>query len=76
MNYTSIQIQPETRERLQRLKSYKRETYDEVLNKLISLVPEGEEQGEFTIEQRAKLLSSMADHSKTRKIVEHRRELM
>ena len=76
MKYTSIQIAPETREGLQRLKAYKRETYDDVLNKLISLVPEGDEQGEFTEGQRAKLLASMAEHSKAQKSFEHRRELM
>jgi len=38
MNYTSIQISPRTRTRLAKFKEYGRETYDEVLNKLMSIV--------------------------------------
>jgi len=37
MNYTSIQISPETRAKLGKFREYTRETYDEVLNKLMSI---------------------------------------
>jgi len=45
---TRIQISPETRERLSALKSSPRETYDELLNKLLSLVPHRDEEESYT----------------------------
>ncbi len=50
MNYTSIQIQPKTRLRLAKLRNFRRETYDEILNKLIDAAPLGDEEGEYTAE--------------------------
>jgi len=61
MTYTSIQISPETREMLSRLKTSKRETYDELLRMLMDLVPSGDDEGEYTDEFRASLLRSLAD---------------
>lgn len=61
MAYTSIQISPETREMLSRLKTTKRETYDELLRMLIDLVPKHDDEGEYTDEFRASLLRSLAD---------------
>jgi predicted CopG family antitoxin len=35
MEYTTIQIRKETRERLKKLRLTKRESYDEIINRLI-----------------------------------------
>lgn len=61
MSTTSIQIDSKTREKLARLKSGPRETYDELLNKLLSLVPEGDDEGRYSDEFRAKLLDARLD---------------
>jgi len=61
MSYTTIQITEETRERLARLKTYVRGTYDEVLNVLMDLVPSGDDEGEYSEDFRASLLRSLAD---------------
>lgn len=45
MNYTSIQISPETRAKLSKFKEYTRETYDEVLNKLMSIAELARDEG-------------------------------
>ncbi len=59
--YTTIQITPQTRGRLERLKAYRRETYEEIIGKLLSLVPEGDEEGTYRPEFRASLLRGMLD---------------
>ncbi len=59
--YTSIQIKPETREMLARLKQDPRETYDSVIRKLASLIPTGDEEGEYTHEFRVSLLNARID---------------
>ena len=56
MNYTSIQISHETKEKLASLKVSPRETYDEVLNNLMGLIPEGDDEGKYTKDFRAGLL--------------------
>jgi len=58
---TTIQLNPETRNKLSRLKSSPRETYDEVLNKLLTLVPDGDEEGTYTQAFRVGLLSARLD---------------
>ena len=58
MAYTSIQIQPKTREKLSELKFGPRETYDELINKLLALVPAGNDEGEYTDEFRVGLLNA------------------
>ncbi|MFH0961474.1 MAG: hypothetical protein V1820_02215 [archaeon] len=58
MAYTTIQILAETREKLSKLKGSKRETYDELLNKLVSLVPAGDEEGEYTEDFRIGILNA------------------
>ena len=60
-SYTTIQISPQTRERLSGLKEYKRETYDEILNRLLALVPEGDEEGKYSAAFRAGLLRGLID---------------
>ena len=58
MPYTTIQILPQTREKLSKLKSSQRETYDELLNRLLSLVPAGDDEGEYTEDFRIGLLNA------------------
>ena len=58
---TTIQVTPETRERLAALKSSPRETYDELLNKLLALVPCGDDEGAYTDAFRMGLLNARLD---------------
>jgi hypothetical protein len=60
MDYTTIQISRITREKLNGLKAYKRMTYDELLNALISLIPEGDEEGVYNDDFRASLLRALS----------------
>ncbi|VVC02760.1 Uncharacterised protein [Candidatus Burarchaeum australiense] len=68
MGYTTIQILPETRKKLAGLKMYDRQTYDELLNALMSLVPKGDEEGEYGDEFRAGLLRARIDLAEGRTI--------
>ena len=70
VSITTIQITPATRERLARLKSSPRETYDELLNKLLALIPEGDDEGRYTEEFRVGLLNARIDLRKGR-VVDH-----
>lgn len=58
---TTIQIQLSTRERLASLKVSPRETYDELLNRLLALVPERDEEGRFSDSFRVGLLTARLD---------------
>lgn len=58
---TTIQLSPSTRQKLAALKAGPRETYDELLNKLIALVPEGEDEGLYTDSFRIGLLTARLD---------------
>jgi len=69
---TTIQLSPETRNKPARLKSTSRETYDEVLNKLLALVPEGDEEGLYTQSFRVGLLRARLDLKEGR-LVDHER---
>jgi hypothetical protein len=59
--YTSIQLLPQTRHKLAQLKTSGRETYDDVLNKLMMLIPEGDDEGKYTEEFRIGLLNAKLD---------------
>lgn len=61
VSYTSIQILPETRQELSNLKSGPRETYDELINKLVRLIPEGDDEGKYNEEFRVSLLNAKLD---------------
>lgn len=61
MDYTTIQIGRTTREKLNSLRTYKRMTYDELLNALMSLIPDGDEEGTFSENFRASLLGGHLD---------------
>ena len=58
---TTIQVSPETRARLDELKQSPRESYDEVLNKLLELVPSGDEEGRYSLAFRVALLGARLD---------------
>lgn len=61
MSVTTIQITSTTREKLARLKSSSGETYDDLINKLLSLVPEGDEEGPYRHAFRLGLLQARLD---------------
>ena len=67
MSQTTIQIDKETREKLSSLRTSQRETYDNVLNKLIDLVPSGDDEGDYSDEFKASLLRGLGDikHGRT-----------
>ncbi len=69
---TTIQLSSETRDRLARLKASPRETYEEVLNRLLSLVPEGDEEGLYTEAFRVGLMDARLDVREGR-LIEHDR---
>jgi DNA-binding TFAR19-related protein (PDSD5 family) len=69
---TTIQITPETRQRLSALKSSRRETYDELLNKLLALVPQGDDEGRYTDGFRVGLLNARLDIQAGR-VLDHER---
>lgn len=58
---TTIQISHSTRERLAALKGSTRMTYDELLNRLMSLVPLGDEEGRYADAFRVGLLAARLD---------------
>jgi hypothetical protein len=58
---TTIQLSSGTRSRLAELKETRRETYDEVVNKLLSLVPTGDDEGPYTQAFRVSLLNARLD---------------
>ncbi len=61
MSYTTIQIEKVTRERLQKLRIGTRETYDEIINALMDLVPVRDDEGEYTPEFRNSILRGLLD---------------
>ena len=61
MSVTTIQITVATRQKLARLKSSSGETYEGLINKLLSLVPEGDEEGRYTHAFRVGLLQARLD---------------
>jgi hypothetical protein len=58
---TTIQIDSLTRKKLACLKTTPRETYDEVLNRLMALVPLGDDEGPYTDAFRMGLLVAKCD---------------
>lgn len=61
MGYTTIQISKATREKLNKLRPYKRATYDDIIGTLMELIPEGDEEGRYTEEFRVSLLRGLLD---------------
>jgi hypothetical protein len=77
MIYTTIQVTVGTRERLAKLKSCVRGTYDELLSTLLDFVPSGDDEGEYTDEFKASLIRSLSDikHGRTYSMDEVRERL-
>jgi hypothetical protein len=61
VGYTTIQISDSTRRKLAELKTHPRETYDELLTKLIDLVPRADEEGSFKPDFRISILRGLVD---------------
>jgi len=61
MAITTIQIETSTRERLARLRTSRRETYDEILNRILALLPEGDDEGAYSDAFRLRLLEARLD---------------
>ena len=61
MPYTTIQVNKATRMRLQKFRVGKRETYDEILNVLMDLVPSGDDEGEYTPEFKMAMIRGLMD---------------
>lgn len=59
--HTTIQLEKRTRERLNKLRIYKRATYDEIINALIDIIPEGDDEGRYSSDFRASLLRGLLD---------------
>ncbi|MBI5224040.1 hypothetical protein HY990_06500 [Candidatus Micrarchaeota archaeon] len=66
MEYTTIQISKDTRERMSQLR-INRQTYDDLLRALLDLIPLGDDEGSYTPEFRASLLRGLLDirHGRT-----------
>jgi hypothetical protein len=72
---TTIQVSPATRDRLAALKGSPRETYDDLLNKLLALIPRGDDEGTYSDAFRIGLLNArldirsgrMTDHDQVKK---------
>ena len=67
---TTIQLSSSTRQRLAALKATPRETYDELVNKLIALIPTGDDEGLYTDSFRIGLLSARLD-LRARRVTDH-----
>jgi hypothetical protein len=68
MLMTTIRIRSSTREKLSKLKTSSRETYDELMSKLIALVPEGDEEGSYSRAFRLGLLQARLDIGEGRRL--------
>jgi hypothetical protein len=68
MLMTTIRIRSSTREKLSKLKTSSRETYDELMSKLIALVPEGDEEGSYSRAFRLGLLQARLDIREGRRL--------
>ncbi len=64
MSSTTIRVNTSTKKKLEALKAYKRESYDDLFKKLLVMIPEGDDEGKYTDEFRAGLLESLFE-SKT-----------
>ncbi|MHB8606503.1 MAG: hypothetical protein ACYDCK_14765 [Thermoplasmatota archaeon] len=72
MAITTIQVKQSTRRKLAKLKAASGHTYDELLMKLLALVPEGDDEGQYTDAFRWSLLEAHLD-IKAGRLVPHDR---
>jgi hypothetical protein len=70
MANSTIRIDNSTRQKLARLKLNPRETYDDVLNRLMALVPSGDDEGPYFDAFRLGLLMARLDVNDGR-LVDH-----
>lgn len=68
MPITTIQLDSKTRKRLAALKANPKQSYDELIRNLMSLIPEGDEEGRFTDEFRGRLLAAEVESQQGRAI--------
>ena len=61
LSSTTIRLETSTKKGLESLKEHRRETFDDVIEKLLALVPEGDEEGKYSDEFRAGLLEAHFD---------------
>ena len=61
MQTTTIQVSKKLKGKLDQLKVHPRETYGDVIEMLLNLVPKGDEEGEYTDEFRLALLRGHMD---------------
>lgn len=70
MAVTTIQLRSNTREKLEKLKLNERESYDALLNRLLALIPDGDEEGPYADAFRLGLLQAREDFRHGR-LVDH-----
>lgn len=70
MAITTIQLRSNTREKLEKLKLNERESYDALLNRLLALIPDGDEEGLYADTFRLGLLQARDDFRQGN-LVEH-----
>ena len=61
MAYTTIQVTEETREKLAKLKTSPRESYDELICTLLEIIPSRDDEGVYSEDFKASLLRALAD---------------
>ena len=61
MNQSTIRISDSTKMRLEVLKKAGNMTYDKLIRALLSLIPEGDDEGKYTDEFKASFLESSLD---------------
>lgn len=68
MNQSTIRISDSTKMRLEVLKKAGNMTYDKLIRALLSLIPEGDDEGKYTDEFKASFLESSLDAAEGRVI--------
>ncbi len=58
MASSMVRLETSTKKELEALKEHQRESFDDVISKLLALVPEGDEEGKYSDEFRAGLLEA------------------
>lgn len=59
MASTTIRLETGTKKALESLKDHRRESFDDVISKLLVLVPGGDDEGRYSNEFRAGLLEAL-----------------
>lgn len=70
MAVTTIQLRSNTREKREKLKLNERESYDALLNRLLALIPAGDDEGPYEDAFRLGLLQAREDFHQGR-LVDH-----